>query len=64
VTSGSRSPCDDLYKTYSDADIQGIRRKEQKKATLGRRRANATYFASHETDTTSGTNFAMDISRW
>ncbi len=31
-------------------------------ATLGRRRAHATYFESHGVDATTGTNFAMDLS--
>ncbi len=43
-----------------DSQICGGKRYDL--ATLGRRRANATYFASHETDTTTGTNFAMDLS--
>jgi len=30
-------------------------------ATMGRRRAHATYHASHEGDVTTGTNFAMDL---
>ncbi len=30
-------------------------------ATMGRRQANATYFASHDTDTATGLIFAMDL---
>ena len=30
-------------------------------ATMGRRQANATYFASHDTDVTTGMIFAMDL---
>jgi LmbE family N-acetylglucosaminyl deacetylase len=42
-----------------DSQICGGKRYDL--ATMGRRRANATYFASHATDTTTGTNFAMDL---
>jgi LmbE family N-acetylglucosaminyl deacetylase len=42
-----------------DSQICGGKRYDL--ATMGRRRANATYFASHDTDTTTGTNFAMDL---
>ena len=28
---------------------------------MGRRKAHATYFASHGTDTTTGLNFGMDL---
>ncbi|MBN1886995.1 MAG: PIG-L family deacetylase [Thermoflexales bacterium] len=34
VTNGSRSPRSDLYKAYSDEDMQAIRRQEQKKASI------------------------------
>lgn len=34
VTDGSGSPRDDLYRDYSDADMQVVRRKEQKKAAV------------------------------
>ncbi len=34
VTNGSGSPRDDLYKDYTDDDMQGVRRKEQKKAAI------------------------------
>lgn len=34
VTDGSGSPRDDLYSDYSDADMQVVRRKEQKKAAV------------------------------
>jgi len=34
VTNGSGSPRDDLYRDYSDAEMQVIRRKEQKKAAM------------------------------
>ena len=30
-------------------------------ATMGRRRANATYFESHGVDVTSGLSYAMDL---
>jgi LmbE family N-acetylglucosaminyl deacetylase len=42
-----------------DSQICGGKRYDL--ATLGRRRANATYFASHGTDTASGMSFAMDL---
>ncbi|MDR3573088.1 MAG: PIG-L family deacetylase [Anaerolineaceae bacterium] len=42
-----------------DSQICGGKRYDL--ATLGRRRANATYFASHDTDTTTGTSFGMDL---
>jgi LmbE family N-acetylglucosaminyl deacetylase len=35
--------------------------KEYGKATLGRRLANATYFASHDVDETKGLTFAVDL---
>jgi len=34
VTDGSGSPRDDLYQAYSDAEMQRVRRKEQKKAAV------------------------------
>jgi LmbE family N-acetylglucosaminyl deacetylase len=34
VTNGSGSPRDDLYKTYTDEEMQAVRRKEQKKAAV------------------------------
>ena len=34
VTNGSGSPRDDLYRDYTDAEMQLVRRKEQKKAAL------------------------------
>jgi LmbE family N-acetylglucosaminyl deacetylase len=34
VTNGSGSPRDDLYKDYSDEEMQVVRRKEQKKAAI------------------------------
>ena len=34
VTNGSGSPRDDLYRDYSDAEMQVVRRKEQKKAAM------------------------------
>lgn len=43
-----------------DSQICGGKRYDL--ATLGRRRANATYFASHGTDATTGLSFAMDLS--
>jgi LmbE family N-acetylglucosaminyl deacetylase len=42
-----------------DSQISGGKRYDL--ATLGRRRAHATYHASHDTDVTSGMNFAMDL---
>jgi LmbE family N-acetylglucosaminyl deacetylase len=42
-----------------DSQICGGKRYDL--ATLGRRRANATYFASHGTDVATGMNFAMDL---
>ena len=42
-----------------DSQICGGKRYDL--ATLGRRRANATYFASHATDTATGMVFAMDL---
>jgi LmbE family N-acetylglucosaminyl deacetylase len=42
-----------------DSQISGGKRYDL--ATMGRRRANATYFASHATDVTTGMVFAMDL---
>jgi LmbE family N-acetylglucosaminyl deacetylase len=42
-----------------DSQICGGKRYDL--ATLGRRRANATYYASHRTDAASATSFAMDL---
>ncbi|HPU99209.1 MAG TPA: PIG-L family deacetylase, partial [Candidatus Hydrogenedentes bacterium] len=42
-----------------DSQIAGGKRYDL--ATLGRRRANATYHASHDVDTSSAAIFAMDI---
>jgi LmbE family N-acetylglucosaminyl deacetylase len=42
-----------------DSQISGGKRYDL--ATLGRRRANATYYASHDTDVASGMGFAMDL---
>lgn len=42
-----------------DSQISGGKRYDL--ATMGRRRANATYYASHETDITTGLSFAMDL---
>src|SRR3990172_9985451 len=42
-----------------DSQIAGGKRYDL--ATLGRRRANATYYASHGVDVTTGTVFAMDL---
>lgn len=42
-----------------DSQIAGGKRQDL--AVLGRRRANATYNASHEVDATSGLSFAMDL---
>jgi LmbE family N-acetylglucosaminyl deacetylase len=42
-----------------DSQISGGKRYDL--ATLGRRRANATYYASHDTDVASGLVFAMDL---
>jgi LmbE family N-acetylglucosaminyl deacetylase len=42
-----------------DSQINGGKRYDL--ASLGRRRANATYFESHGVDTTSGMTYAMDL---
>jgi LmbE family N-acetylglucosaminyl deacetylase len=42
-----------------DSQVSGGKRYDL--ATMGRRRAHATYAASHGTDETTGTNFAMDL---
>jgi hypothetical protein len=42
-----------------DSQICGGKRYDL--ATMGRRRANATYYASHETDVATGMGFAMDL---
>lgn len=42
-----------------DSQVSGGKRYDL--ATMGRRRANATYFASHATDDALGLNFAMDL---
>ncbi|NLV41052.1 MAG: PIG-L family deacetylase [Candidatus Hydrogenedentes bacterium] len=42
-----------------DSQIAGGKRYDL--ATMGRRRAHATYHASHGVDATTGTNFAMDL---
>ncbi len=42
-----------------DSQIAGGKRYDL--ATMGRRRANATYFASHGVDATTGLNYAMDL---
>ncbi len=42
-----------------DSQITGGKRYDL--ATMGRRRANATYFESHATDTTTGLIFGMDL---
>lgn len=42
-----------------DSQISGGKRYDL--ATMGRRRANATYYASHSTDVTTGLAFAMDL---
>jgi LmbE family N-acetylglucosaminyl deacetylase len=42
-----------------DSQIAGGKRYDL--ATMGRRKAHATYFASHGTDETTGLNFAMDL---
>jgi hypothetical protein len=42
-----------------DSQICGGKRYDL--ATAGRRRANATYYASHATDVTTGMIFAMDL---
>ena len=43
-----------------DSQIAGGKRYDL--ATMGRRKAHATYFASHGLDETSSLNFAMDLS--
>lgn len=43
-----------------DSQISGGKRYDL--ATMGRRRANATYFASHHVDAATGLAFAMDLS--
>jgi LmbE family N-acetylglucosaminyl deacetylase len=42
-----------------DSQISGGKRYDL--ATMGRRRANATYFKSHDIDTAKGLSFAMDL---
>lgn len=42
-----------------DSQVAGGKRYDL--ATLGRRRAHATYFASHNVDAATGINFAMDL---
>lgn len=42
-----------------DSQICGGKRYDL--ATMGRRRANATYYASHDTDIATGMSFAMDL---
>jgi LmbE family N-acetylglucosaminyl deacetylase len=42
-----------------DSQITGGKRYDV--ATMGRRKANATYFESHETDTKTGLNIGMDL---
>jgi LmbE family N-acetylglucosaminyl deacetylase len=42
-----------------DSQISGGKRYDL--ATLGRRRANATYFESHDVDVTTGLSYAMDL---
>jgi len=42
-----------------DSQISGGKRYDL--ATMGRRRANATYYASHATDIATGMSFAMDL---
>lgn len=42
-----------------DSQVSGGKRYDL--ATMGRRRANATYFASHATDEAIGLNFAIDL---
>ncbi|HQH52757.1 MAG TPA: PIG-L family deacetylase, partial [Candidatus Hydrogenedentes bacterium] len=42
-----------------DSQICGGKRYDL--ATMGRRKAHATYFASHGVDVTTGMNFAMDL---
>lgn len=42
-----------------DSQVSGGKRYDL--ATMGRRRANATYYASHATDVTTGSVFAMDL---
>jgi hypothetical protein len=42
-----------------DSQIAGGKRYDL--ATMGRRRANATYYASHSVDVTTGMVFAMDL---
>jgi hypothetical protein len=44
-----------------DSQICGGKRYDL--ATMGRRKANATYFASHDTDVATGMSFAMDLTR-
>jgi hypothetical protein len=42
-----------------DSQVTGGKRYDL--ATMGRRRAHATYHASHNTDVTTGLNFGMDL---
>jgi len=44
-----------------DSQISGGKRYDL--ASMGRHRANATYFESHGTDTTTGLSFGMDLTR-
>jgi hypothetical protein len=43
-----------------DSQISGGKRYDL--ATMGRRKANATYFASHGVDESTGLSYAMDLS--
>jgi len=44
-----------------DSQIVGGKRYDL--ASMGRRRANATYFESHGVDNTTGLSYAMDMTR-
>ena len=47
-----------LIKVY-ESQIEGGKRYDL--ATIGRRRANATYFGTHSTDSVLGLSFGMDL---
>ena len=57
-TSAQENVAQSLVSLY-DSQISGGKRYDA--ATAGRRLANATYFASHGVDESSGMNFAMDL---
>ncbi len=52
---------EDFMRSLMSVYSSQIRGKHYDEATLGRKRANATYFASHETDRCSAMEYAMDL---